>query len=153
MISWFDPPFRPEPPNANQAYGICFVPDGQIALVGTHEAGAPYWNLPGGGVRDGETLEECLLREVKEEVCAELVASEYIGCQRVDEPDDPIGPRRYYQTRFWASVELLEWQPEHETFERRLVQPADFLDSLTWGGAKTAAIILAAGLRRQFRNS
>lgn len=148
-VTWFDPPFRPEPPNTNQAYGLCFALDGRIVIVGTHNQGVPYWNLPGGGVLEGESLEECLRREVLEEVCAQVLDSQYIGCQRVDEPDHPDGPLRYYQARFWARVNLLSWRPEHETFERRLVKPADFLDSLSWGSAQTAAIILKEGLRLQ----
>jgi hypothetical protein len=96
-ITWLDPPFRPEPPNANQAYGLCFAPDGRILIVGTENDGVPYWNLPGGGVLKGESLEECLRREVLEEGCASVHTSRYIGCQRVDEPDHPAGPLRYYQ--------------------------------------------------------
>ena len=30
--TWFDPPFRPEPPHSNQAYGICFTEAGMIVL-------------------------------------------------------------------------------------------------------------------------
>jgi len=30
--TWFDPLFRPEPPHANQAYGICFTEAGMIVL-------------------------------------------------------------------------------------------------------------------------
>ena len=81
-----------------------------------------------------------------EEGCARVVESRYVGCQRVDDPDHPTGPRRYYQSRFWARVELLRWDPQHEIDERRLVRPEDFLHTLSWGSSPTAAIILEAGL-------
>jgi hypothetical protein len=55
-----------------------------------------------------------------EEGCARVTESRYIGCQRVDDPDHPTGPWRYYQSRFWARVELLPWDPRHEIDERRL---------------------------------
>ncbi len=138
-VSWFGPPFRPEPPDANQAYGICFTEDGLIVLVcSDDDSGASYWNLPGGGVEPGETLEGCLEREVAEEACAHVLANRYIGCQRVDDPDPPDGAMRFYQTRFWARVELLPWEPRHETNGRRLVRPEHFLRELTWGSAPTA---------------
>ena len=147
--TWFDPPFRPEPPNSTQAYGICFTGDGMIVLGGGDFDGERYLNLLGGGVEPGETLEDCLAREVMEEGCARVIESRYIGCQRVDDPDHPTGPWRYYQSRFWARVELLRWDPQHEIDERRLVRPGDFLQTLSWGSAPTAATILAAGLKAE----
>jgi 8-oxo-dGTP pyrophosphatase MutT (NUDIX family) len=113
------------------------------------DGGTPYWNLLGGGVEPGETLEGCLVREVMEEGCARVVESRYIGCQRVDEPEHPAGPRRYYQSRFWARVELLPWDPRHEVSERRLVRPGGFLSTLSWGSAPSAAIILQEGLKAE----
>jgi 8-oxo-dGTP pyrophosphatase MutT (NUDIX family) len=144
--SWFDPPFRPEPPDCNQAYGLCFTARGRIVLVRDR---ADYWNLPGGGVEEGESLEDTLRREVREEACAEVVSCQYIGCQRVDDLENPAGSLRYYQSRFWARVELLPWAPRHEIVERRLVSPDEFLSTLAWGAAPTARIILEEGLRRE----
>ncbi|MEO8745855.1 MAG: NUDIX hydrolase [Candidatus Dormiibacterota bacterium] len=143
-VTWFDPPFRPEPPDCNQAYGICFDAVGQIILVRTE---GDWWNLPGGGVEPGESLEGTLVREVAEEACARVVSCKYIGCQRVDDPGHPDGPQRYYQSRFWARVELLPWVEQFEIKERRLIDPAEFLDTLNWGHAPTARIILEEGAR------
>jgi 8-oxo-dGTP pyrophosphatase MutT (NUDIX family) len=148
-FTWFDPPFRPEPPHANQAYGICFTTAGLIVMGAYDDGGKPHWNLLGGGVEPGETLEDCLVREVMEEGCARVIESRYIGCQRVDDPGHPAGPQRYYQTRFWARVELLPWDPRFEIEERRLVRPEDFLQTLNWGTAPSAAIILEAGLQAE----
>ena len=92
---------------------------------------------------------DCLVREVMEEGCARVVESRYIGCQRVDDPDRPTEPWRYYQARFWARVKLLRWDPQHEVDERRLVRPEDFLRTLSWGSAPSAAIILAEGLKAE----
>jgi hypothetical protein len=86
---------------------------------------------------------------VREEGCARVADSRYIGCQRVDDPGHPAGPWRYYQARFWARVELLRWDPRHEIDERRLVRPEDFLAALSWGSAPSAAIILAEGRKAE----
>ena len=49
-FTWFDPPFRPEPPHSNQAYGICFTETGMIVPGACEADGERYWNLLGGGV-------------------------------------------------------------------------------------------------------
>lgn len=37
------------------------------------------WDCGGGGLEFGETVEECLKKEVKEEYCADILNSEFIG--------------------------------------------------------------------------
>ncbi len=81
-FTWFDPPFRPEPPHCNQAYGICFTEAGMIVLGACDGDGERYWK-------------------------------------------------------------------QHEINERRLVRPEDFLRTLSWGSAPSAAIIFAAGLKAE----
>lgn len=41
------------------------IKDGKILL--THERNSGWWLLPGGGLEEGETPEECCVREVEEE--------------------------------------------------------------------------------------
>ena len=43
------------------------VENDEILLVEQRVSDARHWSLPGGGVEPGETLEACLVREVKEE--------------------------------------------------------------------------------------
>lgn len=145
-IAWFDPPFRPPLNEATQALGICFTDDRRIVLVTWNGAD---WSLPGGSLERGETLEQALAREVREEACARVVTSRYIGCQRVEELD---GDRlAYYQTRFWARVELDEFRPEHEMSARRLVAPEEFRATLFWGAETTAGVIIERGLEIEER--
>ena len=140
-IAWFDPPFHPPLEETTQALGICFTRDARIVLVTWN---GRDWSLPGGTLEFGEAPEQALAREVREEACARVVSSRYIGCQRVEELD--AGRSAYYQTRFWAQVDLQEFRPEHEMSARRLVSPEDFRAALFWGGEKTAGLILDRGL-------
>lgn len=146
--TWLAPPFRPARRLTTQALGLCFTPDGQIVLVSADD---DNWTLPGGHPEAGETLEAALERELREEASARLIACEYLGCQRVEDPARPDGPPLYYQARFWARVELYPFEAHFETTARHLVAPEAFLEALAWGDAASARIILAEGRRRERR--
>jgi hypothetical protein len=51
-FTWFDPPFRPEPPHSNQAHGICFNGTGMIVLgvYGRLSGAGPALDRAGGQV-------------------------------------------------------------------------------------------------------
>jgi hypothetical protein len=88
---------------------------------------------------------------VREEACARVIDSSYIGCQRVEELDGDRLP--YYNTRFWARVELDEFRAEHEVIARRLVAPEQFRATLFWGAQATAGVILERGLAIESRDA
>jgi len=140
---WMSPAFVPPRELTTQAYGVCFTEHRKIVLVTT---GDGRWNLPGGRPELGETLEAALEREVWETARARVVRSQYIGCQQIEDPDAVTGPKRYYQARFWARVEVYPFKALFETTARRLLEPSELLDNLFWGDLPIAKMVLDCGL-------
>jgi ADP-ribose pyrophosphatase YjhB (NUDIX family) len=56
-----------------RATGLVFR-NNQIMLIHRFKHGAEYWTVPGGGVEDGETVEEALAREMHEELGVTLLS-------------------------------------------------------------------------------
>lgn len=57
-------------------HGLCFYGD---KLVVVYAEGKGYWTFPGGGIEPGETYEEAVIREVKEESNMKVLHQELIG--------------------------------------------------------------------------
>lgn len=56
------------------------VKDGKI-LIGQRPEGKPlagYWEFPGGKIEAGETIEQCLKREIREELSVEIAVGEHL---------------------------------------------------------------------------
>ncbi|MBI2851396.1 MAG: NUDIX domain-containing protein [Chloroflexi bacterium] len=127
-VTWHDSSFLPPRNLVTQASGICFTDGGLIVLV---TVDGKSWGLPGGHPENGETIEEAFIREVNEEAYSIVTSLVYLGTQEVNDPGNPQGPT-YYQTRFWARVQLNEFRREYETIGRKLVNPSALISTLNW---------------------
>ncbi|HEX6676709.1 MAG TPA: NUDIX domain-containing protein [Actinomycetes bacterium] len=143
------PAWMPPVELVTQALGLCFTAEGLVVMV-TWDG--RQWSFPGGTVEDGESVEQALVREVAEEACARVVRSEYLASQHVADPLNPGGIPSYYQSRWWARVELDPWEPRHEMVDRRLVTPDHVLDTLSWGRKEIAARLLDLALDADHRD-
>ena len=134
-----------EPPKelTTQALGLCFTNGGDLVLV---ELNGGFWTLPGGTVEPGEELEATLAREVWEEACARVTEARYLASQHVSDPENPDGLTSYYQSRWWARVELEAWDPCYETTARRLVGSEGLCREISWEETSVLERLLALAL-------
>ncbi len=106
---------------------FCFCGD-KLVLVKHPKSG---WIPPGGRIESGETYDEAVVREVREETNMKVIFQTLIGFQDLYEPERVIR-----QTRSLCIVEPLgEFvsDPDGEITEIKLIDPADYKQYFDWG--------------------
>lgn len=109
-------------------HAFCFYGE---KLVVVYAESKKYWTPPGGGIEPGETYEEAVVREVKEETNMKVVKQQFIGYQDIYEPN-----RIVRQTRSVCIVELIgefSIDPDGEVTEIKLIDPKDYKKYFDWG--------------------
>lgn len=92
-----------------EKHGVVFavVKNGIIQLEERLKLGSKYFGftiIPGGGVEPGETLEETMLREFKEEYDATAVKYKELGSVLATEEDLTINVRHVYLVSDWVGT-------------------------------------------------
>lgn len=123
----------------HSVHGFCFY-QGKIVIIFDGEKGR--WAAPGGGIEQGETIEEAVVREVAEETNMRVVHQEYIGYQDVTSASGTIR-----QTRSFCIVEPIgdfEADPGGEVTEIKLIDPVLYKEYFDWGkiGDRVMAVAL-----------
>jgi ADP-ribose pyrophosphatase YjhB (NUDIX family) len=109
-------------------HAFCFC-GGKLVVIYQAEKG--YWAVPGGGIEEGETYEEALVREVKEESNMKVLRQELIGYIDIYE-----NTRIIRQTRSLCIVEPygdFVSDPAGDVTEIKLIDPADYKQYFDWG--------------------
>lgn len=112
-----------------QIYGVCFYQD---KLVIVRNGKRNTWGLVGGHLEEGESPEETLRREVKEESNMEIIRWRPIGVQEVTNSNGEVS----FQLRAVCKVKPLgdfEEDPVGTISEAKLIDPKDYLEYFDWG--------------------
>lgn len=113
--------------NITQVYGVCFYGKKLLIVKNNNK-----WSLPGGHMEGNETIEETLIREVREESNMKVIKSTPIGYQEVTKPDGNID----YQLRYFCLVEPIGKfvkDPADSVTEIKLIDPKEYKNYFDWG--------------------
>jgi len=125
--------------NYSSVHAFSFVDDEHIVL-GHHSENGHYGNL-GGGIEKGETLEQALRREIKEEGNAELVRWAPVLLVRHIKKGEPWDSM--WQVWGWADITLLPGDTfvdvSGDVDSREVVLINDVPAKLGWGAEKLEA--------------
>jgi len=114
--------------NVKCVHAYCFYKD---KLVLVYASGKKCWTPPGGGVEEGETPRQAVIREVKEETNMNVLYQCFIGCQDIFEPEGVVS-----QTRSVCIVEpygpFLS-DPDGDITKIELIDPKEYKKYFDWG--------------------
>lgn len=112
-----------------QVYGVCF--DGNKIVIVCNGKRGP-WGLVGGSRENDETIEETLIREVKEESNMQVLSWEPLGVQVVHEPSG----KTVYQLRVYAVVKPygpFTADPGGNVQKIKHIDPKEYRKYFNWG--------------------
>lgn len=118
-------------------YQGMIIQDHKILLIchTQHSTGISYWVIPGGGIEQSETEEECVIREMKEETNLDVIIEKLA----FDEPAHPDGIykwRKSFICRPIGGEASPGYEPEPEAaanYSISAVRWFDLGDESDWG--------------------
>ena len=79
--------------NEINAVGIALLDSQNRVLIAqrpSHKVFGDKWEFPGGKIEPGESVEACIIREIKEELDVDVVTRDYVGVESFDYHDSKI---------------------------------------------------------------
>ncbi len=116
-----------------QSYGICFYEDKLVIVFGFFGGKEREWGFIGGKREEGETFEETLRREIKEESNMEVLYFLPIGYQKVTNTTDKSFK---YELRYVCKVKPFGpfvSDPAGVVTEIKYIDPKDYKKYVNWG--------------------
>ena len=118
-------------------YQGAVVEDGKLLLIkhSEHKTERIYWVFPGGGREEGETEEECVVREIREETYLDVEIASLV----LDEKGMPGGVykrRKTYLCKVIGGEAKPGYEPEEEAnsvYSISEVRWFDLADEASWG--------------------
>ncbi len=104
---------------------VLFDEDGRVAIINVKQHG--YYKIPGGGIEDGEDIENAVKREVKEEAGCDCKITEKLG---KIETEVPIWQMLDISDGFIATVQGQKSQPNYEDWEKERGFELEWFDNL-----------------------
>jgi len=128
-----------------QCYAVAFNGDNIIIV---HNGKKDTWGLVGGSVEKGESIDETLIREIKEESNMRVISYKPIGYQKVI---DTRGVQEtFYQLRYFAIVEPygpFESDPDLSIDKMLEINPTEYKKYFDWAEIGDAIINKALDIK------
>ncbi|QYN36521.1 NUDIX domain-containing protein [Pseudonocardia sp. DSM 110487] len=126
LVSWHAPNMPPEG-QAHGAEGICVTDTADVVVISRD---GRRWELPAGRREHGETWEQTLRREVREEACATVVRARLLGFSRGEYVAGRQSGTVLVRSIWRADVTVDPWDPRHEIPFRRVMPAAEIEGAL-----------------------
>lgn len=127
-----------------QTYAVCLC-DGKMVIV--YQGKKRTWGLVGGSIEKGETFEQTLKREIKEESNMEVLKFLPVGYQKVIDTRDSSFT---YQLRYVCTAKpygTFVSDPAGKITEIKLIDPLDYKQYFDWGTIGERIVVRALELK------